>query len=159
PAIPTLPTGAIVITDDGRGIARELAQRLRDLDRTCVVVRMGTALPSRIESDLFDADLTNPEAVEVLLRQVRQQVGPVAGLIHLLPLAEPPADECWIARMRREVKSLFLLARGLAEELCSGARNGHALLLAATAQGTGPGDFFPGSGGVGGVVKSLAHEW
>lgn len=159
PAIPTLPTGAIIITDDGHGIAYDLAQRLRDQDRTCVVIRMATAAPARIESDVFVADLTSPETVEVLLRQVRQQVGPVAGLIHLLPLAQSPADESDIARMRREVKSLFLLARGLADELCSGARSGHALLLAATAKDAGPDGFFPGSGGVGGVVKSLAHEW
>jgi NAD(P)-dependent dehydrogenase (short-subunit alcohol dehydrogenase family) len=61
--------------------------------------------------------------------------------------------------MHREIKSLFLLARGLADEMCGVARNGHAFLFAATAQGTGSEDFFPGSGGIGGVAKSLAHEW
>jgi NAD(P)-dependent dehydrogenase (short-subunit alcohol dehydrogenase family)/acyl carrier protein len=159
PAIPALPAGALVITDDGRGIAPKLAQQLHELDRNCVVLRMGTGTPVQIGPALFEADMTCPEAVEDLLRQVRQQVGPVAGLIHLLPLAEPPAGEDWIARMCREVKSLFLLARDLADELCRSARNGGAVLLAATSLGSGTDDFFPGSGGVGGVVKSVAHEW
>jgi NAD(P)-dependent dehydrogenase (short-subunit alcohol dehydrogenase family) len=93
--------------------------------------------------------------------------GSVSGLVHLLPLAEPPAGESWAERMRREVKSLFLLARGLGDELRQSTPGGKALLLAATAMGGHfgagshplPGSFFPGQGGVAGLVKSLAHEW
>jgi NAD(P)-dependent dehydrogenase (short-subunit alcohol dehydrogenase family) len=64
-----------------------------------------------------------------------------------------------------DVKSLFLLARGLADEL---QRSGDTLLLATTALGgsfgSGAGEnppeqFSPAHGGVAGLIKSLAHEW
>ena len=41
----------------------------------------------------------------------------MCGLIHLLPLAEPPEGETSEQRMRREVKSLYLLARGLETDI------------------------------------------
>jgi acyl transferase domain-containing protein/NAD(P)H-dependent flavin oxidoreductase YrpB (nitropropane dioxygenase family)/NAD(P)-dependent dehydrogenase (short-subunit alcohol dehydrogenase family) len=164
---PVRPSGAVLITDDGRGIASRLAEQLRDRGQAVVVVR-SAALKGN--GGGFQADLSNPQAVDNLLQRLRQQVGPVAGLIHLLPLAEPPSGETWPARMQREVKSLFLLARGLADELCHSASGGTAVLLAATALGPDcplqagangheADAFFPGSGGVGGIVKSLAHEW
>src|SRR5205823_823284 len=91
----------------------------------------------------------------------------VAGLIHLLPLAEPPAGENAPERMRREVKSLYLLARGLGEDLRRSGAEGGAVLLAATGLGGSlgfgserlPEGYFPGHGGVIGFVKCLAFEW
>jgi NAD(P)-dependent dehydrogenase (short-subunit alcohol dehydrogenase family) len=157
----------VLITDDGQGIARTLADRLQELGQSVVLVRMAAGSASTA-SGQFQADLTDAHSVDDLLQRIRKQLGPVGGLIHLLPLADAPAGETWPERMRREVKSLFLLARGLADELCRCAGSGNALLLAATAMGS-PADagnghaagdaFFPGSGGVGGIVKSLAHEW
>ena len=86
----------------------------------------------------------------------------------MLPLARPIDDESWTERLQLEVKSLFLLARGLADELQTAAKTGNALLLAATGMGgsfgSGPtaqlaDDFSPGQGGVAGLIKSLTHEW
>ena len=116
----------------------------------------------------FQADLTNPQAVEELLECIRGQCGPINGLIHLLPLAPPRAGQAWADRLQFEVKSLFLLARGLADELQKAAETGNALLLAATGMGGSFGsgaetqladDFSPGQGGIAGLIKSLAHEW
>jgi acyl transferase domain-containing protein/NAD(P)H-dependent flavin oxidoreductase YrpB (nitropropane dioxygenase family)/acyl carrier protein len=161
-----LPGGTLIVTDDGRGVARELVRCLAHEGQDAVLVRMG--LPgTNGSSDNFAADLTDARAVNELLEKLHREVGPISGLIHLLPLAEPPAGEEWIQRMRREVKSLFLLARGLADELSRRGDDRKAVLLAATAMGgcfgTGanplPAQFFPGQGGVAGLVKSLAHEW
>jgi acyl transferase domain-containing protein/NAD(P)H-dependent flavin oxidoreductase YrpB (nitropropane dioxygenase family)/NAD(P)-dependent dehydrogenase (short-subunit alcohol dehydrogenase family)/acyl carrier protein len=157
-AAPVLPGGTILVTDDGGGIAADLAQRLRDLGQQVALV---SAAPG---PEGFHADLTDPQAVEELLAQIHRECGPVNGLIHLAPLAPPCDGESWTDRLQHEVKSLFLLARGLADELQRAADSGGAVLLAATAMGGSFGtastsDFSPGQGGVAGLVKSLAHEW
>jgi NAD(P)-dependent dehydrogenase (short-subunit alcohol dehydrogenase family) len=153
-----------VLTDDGRGVAWEVANRLADLGQNTALLRMvhqGRPIPDGV----YGADLTSPEAVADLLETVRKKQGPIAGLIHLLPLAEPPAGEDPEQRARREVKSLYLLARALG---ANGAEQKQpAFLLAATglggtlgfAPGPLPQSFFPGQGGVLGFVKCLAQEW
>ncbi len=159
---PMLPGGTIILTDEGAGVASALAQRLRDLGQQVAFV---STTPSE---DAFQADLTSPQAVEELLTNIRHQYGPIRGLIHLLPLAPPREGQSWVDRLQLEVKSLFLLARGLADELQRSAETGNALLLAATGMGGSFGsgsdaqladDFSPGQGGIAGLIKSLAHEW
>jgi acyl transferase domain-containing protein/NAD(P)H-dependent flavin oxidoreductase YrpB (nitropropane dioxygenase family)/NAD(P)-dependent dehydrogenase (short-subunit alcohol dehydrogenase family) len=161
-----LRRGVVLFTDDGRGIGREMADRLADFgEQTVLVSHSGPA--SNGKHATFHADLTNPDAVDRLLQQVRQQHGAIAGLVHLLPLAEPPSGEQPMARMQREVKSLYLLARGLDADLRQAAADGGAILLSATnmggAMGFGerplPPHYFAGHGGVAGFVKCLAFEW
>jgi acyl transferase domain-containing protein/NAD(P)H-dependent flavin oxidoreductase YrpB (nitropropane dioxygenase family)/NAD(P)-dependent dehydrogenase (short-subunit alcohol dehydrogenase family)/acyl carrier protein len=158
--------GAVLLTDDGRGIAHTLAERLRSRGQKVALLSMGAANVNGTATT-FEADLTDPRAVEEVLKTLRQHLGPITGLVHLLPLGESPADEDWKERMNREVKSLFLLARGLADDV---RRAGEAaFLLAATGMGGTfgisagqeplPAYFSPGQGGVAGLVKSLAHEW
>jgi acyl transferase domain-containing protein/NAD(P)H-dependent flavin oxidoreductase YrpB (nitropropane dioxygenase family) len=153
------PTGTVVITDDGLGSAQELADRLADLDVKTLLVRHGTG-------NEFAADLTDPAAVSALIARVCEKCGPVSGLVHLLPLAEPPAGETAEQRMRREVKSLYLLARGLEADIRAAGKGGAAVLLAVTAMGGSmgygddlPADFFAGHGGVAGFTKCLGFEW
>jgi acyl transferase domain-containing protein/NAD(P)H-dependent flavin oxidoreductase YrpB (nitropropane dioxygenase family)/NAD(P)-dependent dehydrogenase (short-subunit alcohol dehydrogenase family)/acyl carrier protein len=159
---PLLPGGTLLLTDDGGGVAAALAQRLRDLGQPVVLV---SATPGE---NVFHADLTDPQAVEQLLTHLRNQYGPINGLIHLLPLTPPRTEHSWTERLQLEVKALFLLARGLADELQRAAETGRAVVLAATGLGgsfgSGTGaqladDFSPGQGGVAGLIKSLAHEW
>src|SRR6185295_16017601 len=83
-----------------------------------------------------------------------------------LPLAEPPEGETDERRMQREVKSLYLLARGLEADLRDAGKAGSASLLAVTAMGVTmgfggdlPDDFFPGHGGIAGFAKCLGYEW
>ncbi|MFM8275171.1 MAG: SDR family NAD(P)-dependent oxidoreductase, partial [Gemmata sp.] len=153
------PAGTVVITDDGLGTARELADRLSDLDVKTALVRHGAG-------GGLAADLTDPAAVTELLAKVRERFGPVSGLVHLLPLSEPPAGEAAERRMRREVKSLYLLARGLETDIRAAGKDGSAVLLAVNAMGGRmgfggdlPGDFFAGHGGIAGFTKCLGYEW
>jgi NAD(P)-dependent dehydrogenase (short-subunit alcohol dehydrogenase family)/acyl carrier protein len=163
----SLPSGTLLFTDDGRGVARELVGRLGDLGQMTALIRMGSPAKENGQADVFYADLTSPQAVEELVERIREQVGPIAGLVHLLPLAEPPAGESATERMQREVKSLYLLARNLEEDLRQGGARGGSVLLAATALGGGlgfgdrplPDGYFPGHGGILGFVKCLAFEW
>ncbi len=159
---PILPGGTLILTDDGAGVAASLASRLHDLGQQVALV---SATPGE---NVFHADLASPQAIEELLSHIRSQCGPINGLIHLLPLAPARDGQSWVERLQLEVKSLFLLARGLADELQKAAESGNALLLAATGMGGCFGsrgeaqladDFSPGQGGVAGLIKSLAHEW
>jgi NAD(P)-dependent dehydrogenase (short-subunit alcohol dehydrogenase family) len=159
--------GAVLFTDDGRGVAWQMAGRLADLGHRTALLRMPEAGGDEAGGRMFRVDLTDPRAVEDALRQVRQELGPIAGLVHLLPLAASPAGESCDCRARREVKSLYLLARALGDDLRQAGRDANAFLLAATALGGAfgfgdaplPPDFSPGHGGVHGFTKCLAQEW
>ena len=101
-----------------------------------------------------------------MLRQVREDHGTISGLIYLSPLAEAVEGEVWDRRASRDVKSLYLLARGLGDDLPRAGRSGKAFLLAATGLGGGFGfeaednaAAMPGHGGVLGFVKCLSQEW
>ena len=115
------------------------------------------------------ADLTSPAAVATLLDRVRER-GRLAALVHALPLREmPPAGldpVAWSARIGPELRGLFLLVRAGADALCRAAKEGGACLIAATglggafaSAGTAPDDFFPGHGGIAGLIKTVAKEW
>jgi malonyl CoA-acyl carrier protein transacylase/NAD(P)-dependent dehydrogenase (short-subunit alcohol dehydrogenase family) len=169
------PEGIVLVTDDGRGIARAFAADLRARGYRVIRVKHGVAPGSVAEADAtcLWADLTSPAAVATLLDRVRER-GRLAALVHALPLGELPLATAttgldlvaWSARMGPELRGLFLLVRAGAEALCRAAREGGACLIAATglggafaSAGTAPDDFFPGHGGIAGLVKTIAREW
>ena len=159
------PQGTILFTDDGEGIAREMAGRLAELGQKSVLLRHGS-VTNTASADVLQADLTDPKVVENLLTKL-QESGAIGGLIHLLPLGRPPAGEQSMERMRREVKSLYLLTRGLGDSLRQAGSRGGAVLLAATSLGGNLGfgkepltdAYFSGHGGIVGFVKCLALEF
>jgi NAD(P)-dependent dehydrogenase (short-subunit alcohol dehydrogenase family) len=73
----------------------------------------------------------------------------------------------WRQRLRVETKSLFSLVKGLIADLDGTARGEHPCVLAATAMGGTFGNarsfetngFFPGQGGILGLLKTLGQEW
>ena len=161
-----LTQGVVLFTDDGRGIARLMADQLADLGQRTVVLGSSADPASGRDPGAFHGDLTDPEAVADMLRRVREEHGAVSGLIYLAPLAEAVEGEAWDRRAWRDVKALYLLARALGADLPHAGKSGKAFLLAATGLGGGFGfeaddtaAAMPGHGGVLGFVKCLAHEW
>jgi acyl transferase domain-containing protein/NAD(P)H-dependent flavin oxidoreductase YrpB (nitropropane dioxygenase family)/NAD(P)-dependent dehydrogenase (short-subunit alcohol dehydrogenase family) len=161
----TPPEGAVLITNDGRGIASALAIRLRDAGARVIII--GTPGSLHPSSEGFARDLTDVSTIRELIAEARRQAGSVGGLIHLVPLRlvsesgwiEPAT---WRERLGVEVRSLFLLAREVAHDLAQARR---AWFVATSALG---GDFgmgattdpvFPGQGAISGFVKALATEW
>jgi acyl transferase domain-containing protein/NAD(P)H-dependent flavin oxidoreductase YrpB (nitropropane dioxygenase family)/NAD(P)-dependent dehydrogenase (short-subunit alcohol dehydrogenase family) len=151
-----VPGGVVVVTDDGRGVARSIASELEAAGQ--IVVLAG----------LDEVDFSSPSAVEGLLDLARSS-GNVAAVVHALPLRDA-ADSglnpsAWSARIGPEVKGLFHLAKAAASDLERASRIGGGALVAATAMGGtfGSGsdsiDFFAGHGGIAGLVKTLAREW
>jgi len=154
-----LAGGRVVITEDGRGVAELLAGRLE-----------AAGVPAeRIGGSEEPVDWTSPSAMDSLVDRLRAQ-GPLAGIVHALPLGQAlagaPDGAGWAERVGDAVKGLFLLARALAADLGAAAQAGGACLIAATAlggrfasAGQARAEFFPGHGGVAGLVKTLAREW
>ncbi len=120
---------------------------------------------------LYQANLGDPDAAVEIVDRVRQKLGPVSGLVHLLPLKACAAFEDmnlddWRARIRQDVKSLFYLAQATGDDLEQAAASGGGWLIAASAVGVNyPGDLaeedttFPGQGGLAGLIKTINEEW
>ena len=119
-AVSLLPGGMVLVTDDGRGVAPAIAQGLNAKGyRTRILGGPDSGL-----------DWTSPASIESELSRARRQ-GQVTGLIHALPLrsaGDPGCDpSAWADRMSAEVRGLFLLAKGLAQDLETAARLGRRL--------------------------------
>jgi NAD(P)-dependent dehydrogenase (short-subunit alcohol dehydrogenase family) len=164
------PDSVILITDEGRGIAQNIADKLQSLGGRVALVQMGDEVKETSQG-LYTGDLTDPEATAKLLELVRRRQGTIAGIMHLLPLKGGASFEEmslgeWQERLRLEAKSLFFLAKAAGKDLKKAAESGVGWLISATAMGgcfaadrdKSP-SFFPGQGAVVGLVKTLALEW
>ncbi len=158
------PGGCVLITEDDLGVARDVAADLRALGHPVVRVRHGVS-----DGDVEGLNLTSEASVSALLDRLRAR-GPLAAIIHLLPLRSRPSEgldpAAWQKRLEPELTGLFLLAKAAADDLEQSARSGGACLLALTqmggtfaSAGFAPASFFPGQGGLAGLVKTLGHEW
>jgi acyl transferase domain-containing protein/NAD(P)H-dependent flavin oxidoreductase YrpB (nitropropane dioxygenase family) len=140
--------GIVVVTDDGR----QGAHVVSEFERAGVkAVLLGA-----------DAQLSSGAEAKRILQDVRSQSGPIAGLVHLRSLADSRslAPREWPARLDVELNSLFTLLQVLESDL----REGNAgRVIVGTRMGGGFGidgaDCWPGSGAVGGLLKSVAREW
>jgi NAD(P)-dependent dehydrogenase (short-subunit alcohol dehydrogenase family) len=154
-----MEAGRVIVTDDGRGISALLAERLE----------AANVLTERLGGLYDPVDWSSQSSIEAAVERLRAR-GPIAGILHALPLAEEATSshlqQEWRGRVNHEVRGLFLLAKAVAPDLEAAAQAGGACLIAATALGGrfgGAGsanrDFIPGHGGVVGLVKTLAREW
>ena len=162
------PDGVILVTDDGRGIAATLAERLGHSGIPVALVKAGTAT-AEVEPAVYTCVFESAPDVQALAAMVRAQQGAVAGIIHLLPLRPALALNKldlakWRERLAEDAAGLFHLAQAAGSELHAAAERGGAAVLAVTGMGgafgfEGSPSFFPGNGGVTGLAKTLALEW
>jgi NAD(P)-dependent dehydrogenase (short-subunit alcohol dehydrogenase family) len=159
-----------LVTDDERGVSRIVTDELRSRGRPIALVRLGGTV-EEIAPGTYRADLSDAATIAKLFEVVRRRQGPMGGILHLLPLRGGSCLEemdlaAWRERLRNETKSLFLLVQGLIRGLDSTAPE-PASVLAATAMGGTFGNgrpleangFFPGHGGILGLLKTLVREW
>lgn len=172
PPAKSLPVrGVIVITEDADGLAERLASALTEMGHEVVRIRFGDGSGLR-SAECYQTTFETSQEVSALLENVRNQHGPIGGLVHLLPLCNRtmPAEidlSGWKTLLRLQIKSLFYLLKATATELKEAADHGGACVLAATALGedlvgdgaAGNVKFFPGHGGIAGLLKSVALEW
>jgi len=159
-----------IITDDEGGIARSLQKKLTAAGYPAVILRWGNGQAQPEELIYFLNNHAGQE-VKTVVQSIRQQHGRVGGLIHLFPLKKSPsfADidlPGWIARLDYEVTSLFTLLKHLEPDLRQAALNGGACVMSAVGMGgtfasgvnTNNNKFFPGHGGISGLLKTAAIE-
>ena len=162
------PDRAIIVTDDGRGIARRVADRLCHEGRRVAIVAAGGS--SEGADGRLHSPLDSAEEARRLVERIEGECGPAGALIHLMPLADAPAFDLidgasWWRQLSAETRTLFLLAQALGASLEGASRNGGAAVVAATAMGgtfgfpTVEGSRRPAQGGVPGFAKCLAVEW
>ena len=147
--------GVFLITDDGNGISHAVAAGITERGGNAAVMLSGN--------------------IEDGLARLRAQHGAIRGVIHLAPLRDGPAagmdsSDAWSMRLSRETKMLFGLLRSAGEEIRARASSKVAGVIAATsldghwaldggeahAESVG---FFPGSGALAGLIKTVAIEW
>lgn len=162
-----------LLTDDERGVGRILADELRKQGQAVALVRLGEET-RETERGSYTANLASPEAITELLETIRRRQGPIDGIIHLLPLrGDGHFDQMdfagWRQRLRLETKSLFSLVKGVSADLDGDGATPAVFryVVAATSMGGAFGNgrstetngFFPGQGGIFGLLKTLAQEF
>jgi acyl transferase domain-containing protein/NAD(P)H-dependent flavin oxidoreductase YrpB (nitropropane dioxygenase family)/NAD(P)-dependent dehydrogenase (short-subunit alcohol dehydrogenase family) len=162
--------GVYLITDDARGIAGAVGEVLRRHGAQ-VIIATPPDRPAAAEFNQVPCDLTDPSAIDELVKRLRREHGPITGVVHLAPLRPaPPWNEwdfnAWQRRLAVETQSLFHFARAVGADLKNRSAPAPGLLMAATALGGTSAilpplveSFVPTQGGVTGLMKSLALEW
>ena len=164
-ASPVIPNGVVLITDDGNDVASACADRLADFGQDVVVVRHQES--EKYTAKTYSANLTSSESVASLIEDIRKNLGPIGGVIHLLPFAEISETYTNAERAELEVKSIYLITKTLEEEIVEIASQGNALVISATVLGGQLGfgknnlDSLAraGGGAISGYLKCLGMEW
>lgn len=163
-----LPDGSLaIVTDDGTDLTTDVSQCLIDDGQKVVVLHLsgvskGTrhALPSSVkEIDLVD---NSESTLTSAIADINSQFGKVRAFIHL----DPRHFQSSTSSVEEEsiVRSIFLLAKLLKEDLTSTAKNSFAAFLTVTHLdgqfGTSMSEQVePVSGGLFGLTKTLSLEW
>lgn len=160
---PMIPRGAILVTDDGQGLARELTDRMTDFGQRVVLLkdRPGNG-EVQWEGDVCSADLSCPDSVKQLLDAARERYNLLAGLLHTAPVST--GDDA-SARVR-DTQTLYVLSRELLGDLKQASQQGGAFVLVCSSLdgclgfGESPLSSVAAAchGGLHGFTKSLVHE-
>ncbi len=167
---PLTAHGVIVITDDERGVAQSLINEMKNQGHTIALVRLGQEI-KEIGNACYSAPFISAEGASKLIEIIRQRQGPIGGLVHLLPLKKfqsySTIDLAGLKdRLRMEVKSFFYLIKCIEKDLKQ-AEQGSSCIVAATGMGGNFASnvsvtherFFPGQGGISGLLKTVSLEW
>jgi NAD(P)-dependent dehydrogenase (short-subunit alcohol dehydrogenase family) len=159
----------VVITDDGRGIAERVRVRLRLEGFTVATISTDGNAATHSVATAIDSVAD----AERIVAQIVERHGPIAALVHLMPLTAARAYDTLDAavlweRLGHDTRTLFMLARAMGAELEKAARNGGAAVIACTGMGGCLGHgldaesaapALPDQAGILGFTKCLALEW
>ena len=161
----------IMITDDQRGIARELMDKLSQQGYKVVRVLLGED-GEEIKDHCYRLENDSYASIANIVKTIQEREGSIGGLIHLLPLREWPSFKDldltgWRNCLLMLVKPLFNLLKLLENDLKQAAKEGGACVVSAVGMGgsfaiglnSDRNNFFPGHGGISGLLKTAAVEW
>ena len=160
----SFPEGhAVVISDDGRGIAEALARKFSGHGVDVVLLSSGTDHPPGPWSEYV-----MHEDTAGLAATIKTKHGRIGGFIHLQPMHAGPSFSTmgvgqWHRQLESELKPLFELLQIFSEDL----RGAGGAVVAAIYDGGGRfgleeeqgRDIFPGHGALAGLMKTIALEW
>ena len=171
-----LMEGGVVLVVGGENV---LANRLVNAmqERAQPVVRLGLTQQraateysnghDHTQSPRYVAELSDMDALDRVLAEIRRNHGPLAGVIYLgaqgSSTTEPIPYAQWQQNWQAEFAGLLHLIQLAHDDLAAAAERGGACILA----NTGLGGCFDGShrdilatlqGGIAGLLKTLAHE-
>jgi malonyl CoA-acyl carrier protein transacylase len=165
------PNRVLMVTDDGRGIAQSLTEKLESQGYEVAVVKSGKTF-EKMGQHCYGLKDGSTEVIGKLVETVRKRQGSIGSLIHLLPLKEWTSYEDvdlagWQERLQLEVKTLFHLLKFLEEDLKGAAAEGGACVVSTTGMGgsyvseasANKREFFPGQGSIPGLLKTVDVEW
>lgn len=157
--------GGVLIINDESGVAPLVADALK---KCGVAVEIAHVVRGAEHNGSHPrVDLADPQVAKQWCDQFRAKHGRVAAVLHLLPLADVGPHRLsdptrWIEPLETELHSLFNVVQATESDL----RASGGMVLTITRFDGGYGsiensltDYWPGSGGVCGLTKSLAREW
>jgi NAD(P)-dependent dehydrogenase (short-subunit alcohol dehydrogenase family)/acyl carrier protein len=132
------------------------------------VERLLTAAGATV-ARLSDADLRSRDTAAARVQAIRNEQGPIAGVLHLAPLSAAPAfpnveRSVWENALEREVLGLLFVLQAIEPELAKGESAAVRVLCGTL----GGGDFdaaaeleaaHPWRGALAGLLKVAAKEW
>ncbi len=153
----------VVLTDDGHGVAEDLAHRFAASGHGVVLLKKQPAAdPAGPWSELaLDGDTAT------LADEARRRLGRIGGFVHLAPMASSPAGEelsagRWHLRLVTELKPLFELLQAFGPDLRETGGIAGAAWQGDGRFGLGADralPFFAGHGALAGFLKTIALEW
>lgn len=157
--------GGFIIINDEQGIAPLVAESLKKAGLPSDIAHVDRGAEHNGSQPRID--LTDPRVTKEWCEQFRARHGVIAGVIHLLPMANVelhrhPDSARWIEPLNTEVHSLFNVVQAVEKDL---RENGGTVLAITQLDGAfgsldpKKGAFWPGSGATCGLAKSLAREW
>ncbi len=158
-------TGAVIIIDDEQGVAPLVADALRKAKLRVEIAHLVRG--AEHNGSQPRVDLADPKVAKEWCEHVRKTHGRIGAVIDLLPLANAELSRQidpirWIEPLEIELHSLFNLVQTAEKDL----RESNGRVLAVTRIDGSFGsvapfgnEFWPGAGGVCGLVKTLAREW
>ncbi len=168
--------GALVVTEDSLGVARAFVGLVRERGGRAVLLRPPSSPAnggggSGDEGD-HEVDLSDPTAVEAILKIVREREGGICGFLHLAPWSRGSSKlsfdlATWRRHLAWDVKGFFYVARAIARDLERQTASGRPAWCITSIPygpiGPGGGDAprlsFAGHAALRGMAKSLALEW
>jgi len=159
------PKSVILVSDDERGIARAVMEELGRYHVPSVLLR--TKDNAQGAKEIYTADLTDADSVRAAVESIRQNKGPIGGIIHLLPFREEAnVDRMQFSackeKLQKDVKSFFYLVKAAGPDLLAEARTGSSWICAPidldTMMPLQMSSSFPGHGALRGMVKTMAVE-
>jgi NAD(P)-dependent dehydrogenase (short-subunit alcohol dehydrogenase family) len=156
-----------LVIDDGSELTTKLAEKLIALGNKVVILSLPEALVSKKSAlpesaERVAIDDTSDESILSTLKNIEQKFGAAGIFIHLDPIRD--GSDTFTDKEKIIVKTIFLIAKHLKENLTLAGKNGYAAFITAIHLDGQFGlslsnQMEPVSGGLMGLTKTLNLEW